>query len=152
MLVYRLCQEKEINEIMDNKSFDNVGRHYTVNNRVNTHNYRDDKKYLHFFKDRDSIFYCSTSSGNYICTYDIPNDVLLEGKGIGHFLDRISFKHLQDAEEYAIITDNLSFDYLEKVELIKESMDVEDLLFNEMDDKLETIYEKEKSKSLKKQL
>ena len=39
----------------------------------------------------------------------------------------------------------------EKVELIKESMDVEDLLFNEMDDKLETIYEKEKSKSLKKQ-
>ena len=68
------------------------------------------------------------------------------------FLDRFAFKHVQAAEEYAIIIDNLSFDYLAKVELIKESMDIEDLLFDEMDDKLITIYEKEKSKTLKKQL
>ena len=152
MLVYRVCQEKEINEIMESKSFDTVGRHYTVNDRVNTHCYRDDKKYLHFFKDRDSIFYCNTSSGNYVCTYDIPDEILLESKGKGYFLDRFAFKHVQEAEEYAIVTDNLSFDYLAKVELIKESMDIEDLLFDEMDDKLMTVYEKEKSKTLKKQL
>ena len=152
MLVYRVCQEKELNEIMSNESFDTVGRHYSANPLKNTHNYKDDKKYLHFFKDLDSVFYCSTSCGNYICTYDIPDNILAESKGKGYFLDRFAFKHVQEAEEYAITTDNLSSDYLTKVELIKESMDVEDYLFDEISDKLTTIYEKEKNKTLKKQL
>ena len=44
----------------------------------------------------------------------------------------------------------MSFDYLLKVEEIWEDMDVDDYLYHNMDKKMITIYEKERSEEKKK--
>ena len=89
MVVYRLCNEKEYNEIINSKNFNNVGKKFVSDNKLNTYNYDNNKLYIHFFKNFESIFYLTTTKGYYICIYDIPNDILNENKSTGFYLDKI---------------------------------------------------------------
>ena len=52
-----------------------------LGNHPRTRNFFDhdgNKKYLNFFKDKESICYIRTKIGKYICVYDIPKDILNE--------------------------------------------------------------------------
>lgn len=150
MLVYRLCKEVEIIEVLKSKKFKNVGKCFKPNKNTNTHKYMNGVKYLHFFDDMANLFHFDTAEGYYICTYDIPYQLLDEYKGIGYYLDLYNFKTFEQVVEYAIPGSQLSFDYLMRIEEIKEDMDFDDFLYNSMNNKLITIYQNDKKEDNKK--
>ena len=75
MLVYRICKKSELERIFEDNNFTNVGYNFPVSD-LNTHNYTENSKYLHFFLKKESIFYLRTLKDRYICIYDIPEDIL----------------------------------------------------------------------------
>lgn len=154
MLVYRICSKQEIEQILNYNEFTAIGNYgltYLNNNKnKNNHMYKLDKLYLHFFKNKDSIFYMDTSEDRFICTYDIPEDILKTGMGTGKYPNYFNFNHLINVCEYAIESSLISFEYLLKVERIKEYIDIEDYMYdNELSEFVDAIYDK-KTKTLKK--
>ena len=130
MKVYRLCRQEEIEKIFNDKGFQNVGQECIQDKTINSHLYKENQKYLHFFPKFDDLLYLNTTEGNYICTYDIPDDILRARKGIGKYVDFVRFMHLIDVEEYAVETSALSINHLLCVFKIDKFIDYEDLLFD----------------------
>lgn len=140
MIVYRICKKDEINIILNDKSFQNVGKVCEINENINTHLYIDNKKYIHFFKDKDSIFYLDTTPDMFICTYDIPSYLLEKHYGIGFYLDKFNFRNLEKVSEYAIENEFINFNHLLKIERLLEYIDIEDYIYEDISSKIETIY------------
>ncbi len=148
MLVYRICKEQEISQIFTEYDFSRVGQQCKKTN-INTHNYDENELYLHFFLKKDSIFFVRTSTGMYVCTYDIPEDILKKNQAIGYYYDYFNFKHICNITEYAIKSSEISFEFLNKVELIKETIDIDDFLEDpNLNGYLKLIYEKPTPKRL----
>ena len=141
MYVYRICKGEEIQSILKNKSFDDVGCSCVIDSKLNNHNYITSIKYVHFFEDYDSIFYLNVTRGYYICTYNIPNDILEKHKGIGNYLDRMFMEKLECVTEYAVPNECLKFEYLQKVDKVVNFVEFEDFLYDEYDNKVSTVYE-----------
>ena len=145
MFVYRICSKQKIERILNYKEFTMIGNYGAIylNDKKNTHKYKLDKLYLHFFKNKDSIFYLDTSEDRFICTYDIPEDILETGMGIGKYLYYFNFSHLLNVCEYAIESSLISFDYLLKVERINKYVDIEDYMYdNEISEFVDVVYNK----------
>ncbi len=140
MIVYRICKEEEIEHILNDKNFKNIGKTFKPNQAINTHLYKTNKNYIHFFKNIDSIFYLNTYANIYICTYCIPDNLLEEHYGIGYYLDRTNFNTLEKVPEYAIENEFIHFNQLLKIERIKEYIDIEDYIYYDISPKIETIY------------
>ena len=147
MLVYRVCKEDEIKKILDEKSFKNVGSKYKIIRKISTHKYDQDKKYLHFFHDYDSLFYLATSEKHYICTYDIPELILKQFEGLGYYYDRIYLEKLESVDEFAIPIEKIDFSYLKKVDKIRKNINFEDYVLGNYIDNLQTIYNKNSMKT-----
>ena len=148
MLVYRICDDREITTIINERSFNNIGKKYISNNKLSTHKYDPNKKYIHFFKKYSDIFYLNTAEKTYICIYDIPDNILEQSKGIGFYIDRMMMRNLESVEEYAIDIDLLSFDYLIQADKIQGLLLYEEYLGNDYRDKIIKGYIN--SKTLKK--
>ena len=153
MLVYRICGIGETSKILESKSLEVAARPGTYfiekqqKGNINSHSYHYKKSYLHFFKDLPSIFYLYTGE-KCICTYDIPEDILEKYKGQGYYMDYRKFEKIEATDEYAIPVEELSFEYLTKVDKINEYIDYEDYLFDpSLSGELETIYQKNKERS-----
>ena len=150
MLVYRLCKEDEVWEILKSKKFMKVGKSFKINNRNNTHKYMENRKYLHFFHEKVNIFHFDVCTEYYICTYNIPYELLEKYKGFGYYLDCFNLKTFVQVVEYAVPTNDMSFDYLLKIDEIKDDMDIDDYMYNNIKNKLITIYEKQETTNNKK--
>ena len=149
MKLYRLCDKNEVYTIINDKSFENIGKKFKDNPKKNTHHYNNNKKYLHFFENKDSLIYLNLSSNKYICYYDIPDNIILEKRGFGLYLDYVHFRNIILVPEYAIENEFLKFEYLKKIEVAKCYIDFEDYLDDEnLSDFVEPIYENTKSKVL----
>ena len=140
MIVYRICSKNEIEMIFQEQSFCNVGNFFKTNKNINTHLYQENKKYIHFFKDFDSIFYLNTTSNMFICTYNIPNYLLEEKSGEGFYPDYFNHTSLQKVCEFAIENEYINFNYLLKIDKILDFIDIEDYLYYDISDKIKTIY------------
>lgn len=127
MIVYRVCKEDEINLIFANKDFLDVGSNFSCS-EISTHKYNENKKYLHFFQKKDSILYLGVLKGRYICTYDIPEDILECHRGIGYYYNYFNYRNLNAVEEYAIETDLIKMSFLKSVGYIKEDIDFDDFI------------------------
>ena len=130
MKVYRLCRKEEIFSILKNQNFEGVGQECIQDETINTHKYKNDKKYLHFLPKFDDLLYLNTTEGNYICTYDIQDEILDQTKGIGKYVDFVKFMNLVNVEEYAIETSCLDINNLLCVFRIEKFIDYEDLWFD----------------------
>ena len=123
MLVYRVCSENEINYIVNNKNFNNIGRNIYCGlygkTLANTHKYDELGYYMHFFKDYSSIYLLECNVGDYICTYNIPLSLLnkYSGQGIYNVLVN-GLPESFEVCEYAIPSKLISFEYLVSVEKI----------------------------------
>lgn len=154
MLVYRVCSQDEINKIFQNDDFSAIGClgenfiKYQKIRDINNHKYDPKKLYLHFFEDVWSIIYWKANKNNFICTYDIPDDILVDCFGIGKYLNPNSESDNQSCiTEYAIESNKIKKDYLTRVELITDDMDFTDDDYPEvLDDYLIIIYEREPKK------
>ena len=140
MLVYRICNQEEKDILLSRKSFDNIGKLCSIDNKKNTHNYKYGKKYIHFFKDIDSIFYLKTTKNHYICTYDIYDELLINYKAVGFYLDRMFLRKIDSVIEYALESDLIHFDYLCSIDRIDEDIDFDDCIDGSFYDKLTNIY------------
>lgn len=140
MLVYRICKKDEIDMIFNDRNFKNVGKVCKINDNINTHVYKNNKKYIHFFKNKDSIFYLNTTKEMYVCTYDIPIYLLETHYGVGFYLDKFNFRNLEKVSEYAIENESISFNYLLRIEKILEYIDIDDYMHDDISSKIETIY------------
>ena len=136
MLVYRISSEQEINQILKDQSFINIGKTYNRDEKVNTHLYVEGKQYIHFFKDYDSIFYLYVTKGCYIVTYDIPEELLNQNKGIGYYYDRTYMEKLESVEEYSIPKEQVHFSYLIGIDKVIEPIEFEDYYCDDYKNKL----------------
>lgn len=140
MIVYRVCKKEEIDTILNDHNFQNVGKFCQINDNLNTHSYADNKRYIHFFKDKASIFYVDLTQDMFICTYNIPNYLLEKFYGVGFYLDRFAEESLEveELDEYAIENEFINFDYLLKIERILEPLSASDYYSHNA--KTETVY------------
>ena len=146
MLVYRICDKKEIDQIFNTQSFDTIGcaGEDTLGNK---NHYIPHKLYMHFFPKKSYLMLLDTSKDRCICTYDIPEDILKSHLGTGKYYDYMHYTNLWEIPEYAIESEIICLDYLEKVDLILEYIDIEDYWYDvTLNSFLETIYIKPKSK------
>lgn len=155
MIVYRLCQENEIKKIIETKDFSFVGTLGKVYKKekgeidLNTHHYKETKRYMHFFPKLDNIFYLNPEKDMYVCYYDIPEELLNNCIGYGEYKDYFTLSIPRKILEYSIENNDLDFNYLEKVDKIIENIPVEEYFADEnLTNFLETIYTKEKSKTI----
>ena len=117
MLVYRICKKDEIEKIFKEKSFENIGRYFQINSSLNNHNYEDVYRYMHFFDDKVNILYLNLSN-HYLCTYDIPEDILCKYVGIGYYWDFEFLEHLENVKEYAVKSEEMDISFLKQVDYI----------------------------------
>ncbi len=142
MKVFRLCKTSEIHSILSNYSFFDVGSIKNTDAKLNNHLYERNHAYLHFFPHLENIFYLNPKVGYYICTYDIPTHILEQYQGIGYYLDYMFYREMQEVIEFAIPTNHMLFDYLEKVEVLTSSLDFENLLDYPIEHFTNLVYQK----------
>lgn len=147
MLVYRVCSQKEISTIFQEKSLKSIGKVYPRNPKYNTHAYHKNQKYIHFFEYFEDIFYLNSSHRNIICTYDLPEDVLKDFMGFGFYLDCFYYETLQEVVEYAVPCEKVRFSSLQKVEEITDTIFIEDYIEGHFREKIETVYDSSKGKN-----
>lgn len=149
MLVYRVCAENEIKHLLDDKSFKNIVKKYDSKYKLNSHKYKEDKKYIHFFKNFDSIFYYAVTEGSYVCIYDIPEEILERSAGIGYYYDRIHLEKLEAVEEYAVEENDLDINYLKTIKRSNRFIDFEDYVYNNYKRSLITVFDRKKKRKTK---
>lgn len=145
MKVFRLCKISEIDSILKTHSFSDVGFVKNRDAKLNNHPYEKNYAYLHFFLNLEDIFYLNPKEGYFICTYEIPTDILEKYQGIGYYLDYVFYREMKKVLEYAIPIQQIKFDYLEKVEMIVASFDFEDLLDYPIEHFTNLVYQKERT-------
>jgi len=91
MKLYRYLTEEELNDIKAN-NIENIGSFYNSKNykKINTHHYKKDVRYLHFYFDKKEIARIDSlgfkgSSVCYICEFEIPFYVIFKYIGIGYY-------------------------------------------------------------------
>ena len=129
MIVYRVCKKDEIDNILNNKLFINVGNNFNYS-CINNHSYNKDTKYLHFFLNLDSILYLRTLKDRYLCIYDIDDNILNKNEGLGYYLNYISYSTLDEVIEFRLENKEINFDYLKQVYYINKYIDYEEFLDN----------------------
>lgn len=148
MILYRVCKEDEMKSLLE-EDYDNIGR-YCYDTVVNNHKYELDKKYLHFFDSYSDIFHLNLKEGFYICEYDIPDELLADREGYGVYSDYFKFKKVDHVKEYSIDSSLISKDYLLRSYRIKRYLDIDDYLYNLIEDNIELIYFRNGSKKYEK--
>ena len=148
MLLYRLCKEEEISKILKLQKITAVGRYCHNTHKLNTHVYKKDKKYLHFFLEEYEIINLNPKKDNYICTYDIPEDIVNEHLGFGYYRSIFNLEDLTKIKECAIPIDLIHFSNLLKIEKIKEYIDIEFYL-EDIDKYKEIVYINRKNQKSK---
>lgn len=126
MIVFRLCREDEVQQILDKQSFEKVGSLCKSSDK-NSHAYNENVKYMHFFAKKSDLLYLNTLKGRFICEYNIPDTVLANHYGLGKYLDYINFSEMNKVEEFAIPSRDIRFDYLESINKITKDIDYEDM-------------------------
>lgn len=130
MIVYRVCTQEELDRILSGVDYCEIGNKFSVNSTIslNTHDYDIDYNYLHFFDELGNIIFLGALKNNYVCYYDIPDDLLEKSKGLGFYQDPEFFFIDAKVPEYAIQSRFIKRNYLIGVDLIKEEMDLGDYL------------------------
>lgn len=117
MLVYRYMKQSELNHII-NGEFDQVGAKYDGEySASNNHKYVKGVKYLHFFKNKDSVQYITKYHARsncvyYIAVFDIPYSILFAGKGRGKYeVDGMDYLTITQ-REYIVPVEKMKVEYL----------------------------------------
>lgn len=85
MKVYRVVDKKELIKII-NKKTNCLGTDSLKFSCFNTHKYRENEKYMHFFLNKKPINLLPKHNGqNYLCTFNIPFSLLLKHIGFGYY-------------------------------------------------------------------
>lgn len=117
MIVYRYFTYEELKDILADR-VEKIGTVYNTQRQENTHKYKPNVRYLHFFKHlRDFPViqkFASSPEGRFIGKFDIPLRKLLSSKGKG-FYDNLQGGYDYGAEqvkEFAVEASKIHSEYL----------------------------------------
>jgi hypothetical protein len=152
MVVYRVCKKDEFDCIINGITFNKLGTYYDFDtSKLNTHNYVENENYLHFFKDVGSVVFLGELKDNYLCYYDIPDDVLEQYKGTGFYNQPGLIYRKFNLDEYAIPSKLLKSEYIIGIDRIKIEIEWEDYIDDpSMQDYVEVEYYQGEDKKLVK--
>lgn len=111
MLVYRVCSKEEVDFILANGDMSLVGNIKQSFNK-NTFHYAEHEKYMHFFPIEGNVFLVGQFPKDYICVYDIPENLLIRGFGYYRYVAR---KFI--LEEFAVQSKYMKAEYLKRVKM-----------------------------------
>ena len=127
MKVYRYLRKQELDAILKNNISD-IGQEYINDNykEINSHHYRKNVKYLHFFKNIEDIEKLKKEDfvqpdEYYICEFNIPLYILLPGIGSGYYIGHGFDLPNDTALEFKIPAHKLKSSFLKSYTLDKES-------------------------------
>lgn len=128
MKVYRYLCEQEYNNILSRK-LDEVGTVYANVNPSNSFRYKRDERYLHFYKNKESMqemhkIYKLDGKDYYFCEFDIPFRVLVHGIGTGYYSARGYDVDYEGHREYIVSMKRFKPDWIKSAELDKEKHDI----------------------------
>ena len=156
MLVYRLSRKEEIDNILKNKTLENIGtegKTYIKEEKevnLNNHHYEENERYLHFFPNIEYILYINPEKDMYLCYYDIPDEILNKNLGVGEYKDYFILSIPRKIPEYSINIKDLDINYLEEIDLITDNICIEDYIEDEtLSNFLEPVYTKTNLKNKK---
>ena len=122
MKVYRYLTRDELNMFL-NDDISDAGAFYSNSalQGKNTHNYKPDTRYLHFFKNKQDIskardLHKESFDDYYICDFDIPITTLIRYFGHGYYNGHGYDCDHESVAEFAIPTNKINSDYLESYE------------------------------------
>ena len=152
MIVYRVCKIDEFDCLINGITFNGLGTYYDFDtSKLNNHNYIENKNYMHFFKEVGSVIYLGEIKGNYLCYYDIPEDLLEQYKGEGYYTEPIMFMKQTKLVEYAIPSELIKQEYLIGIDRIKIEIDLDDYIEDpSLHDYVEMVYYQGEDKKLVK--
>lgn len=121
MLVYRYLCEEEFNNII-NLKLDELGNVYHGKKMYNSFRYKKDERYLHFYKEKESmkeirLLRLRDGKEYYYCTFDIPVSVLAHGIGTGYYCARSGTKEYVHIREFIVMSKKFNSKWLINAEL-----------------------------------
>ena len=118
MKVYRYLSQTELDNILSG-NISEIGQEYSNEKykKINTHKYKENVKYLHFFKHKEDISKIKNAkflppNKYYICEFDIPILILLKGMGQGHYDGQGYSEPTKSVREYKIPNTAIKREYL----------------------------------------
>ena len=127
MIVYRVCKKDEFECLVNGIAFDGLGTYFDFDtSKLNSHEYVEHRNYLHFFKDIASVTFLGELKDNYLCYYDIPEDILEQYRGIGYYNEPGLIYRKFDLIEYAIPSELIKYEYLIGIDKIKIEIEMDD--------------------------
>ena len=150
MLVYRVCKEDEFESIVNGIAFDGLGSYYDFDtSKLNNHNYIDNEYYFHFFKEISSVVFLGELKNNYLCYYEIPEDVLEQYKGVGFYNEPGLIYRKFDLVEYAVPSKLIKLEYIVGIDKIKTEIELDDYYEDpSLHDYVEMVYYQGEDKKL----
>lgn len=152
MEVFRICNKDEIDKINSIENLSCVGSFgssFIKNNEIrniNNHSYVSSERYLHFFKSKGNILYWYPKKGRYVCTYDLPDNILNGNLRYGKYISVFNYERIVDIEEYAVLSKMIKKNYLIKIEVLNDDIDFcDDDYYSSLDDFLDVVYGKGKN-------
>ena len=117
MVVYRYLGEEELKKIVGG-DIKNTGNIFYNANLSNTFRYKENEKYLHFFKkikDFPKIQAIRNNrDGNYLCKFNIPLRILFTRAGKGYYDSTIKgyYYDVDSIREFAVESKKMETDFL----------------------------------------
>lgn len=102
--VYRFSSQEEVNAF-ENKDLSSLGENWERNKFRNSHKYKDDEKYLHFFETPDipsRIIGALPGEKTHICSFEIEKSLLIKYRGNGYYPPRGYEENATIIQEYAL--------------------------------------------------
>lgn len=148
MKVYRIANRLEVDNFLENKSFSNVGSTFNETCKNNSHHYKKNTFYMHFFDSKDDIFYFNSPLKRFLCTYNIPDEVTKGYLGLGKYVSKYDSSKEDYVLEYAIPSRFIKLEYLESIEVLPVSYTFKEFL-QSGEYNSQMIYSKEDTNLLK---
>lgn len=125
-IVYRFISHNE-RMLMEKHNISQMGRVWEKEFGGNSHKYKKDTKYLHFFDDINDAMILYNELGynrDYFCTYSIPIKLLKKYKGKGYYSNR-GYDIFDTVKEYAIPSVEYNQKWLLSIKTINEFLSEE---------------------------
>lgn len=117
MRVYRYLNKIELNHIL-NGDISKLGSFFVSQKyKFNSHHYKDNEKYIHFFKDKSSMLeirnlYRFYDEKFYFCAFEIPFTKLMFHKGTGYYASHGYDCPIESLTEFALPIKNFKPEWL----------------------------------------
>lgn len=130
--VYRFSTQEEV-EAFENKDLSTLGEGWETNKFRNSHKYKDDEKYLHFFETTDlpsRVIGSLPGEKTHICSFEIEKSLLIKHRGNGYYPPRGYEENATIIPEYALPISEIDPNCFVEATPLEQQKSIETTTFN----------------------